>query len=327
MNNKLYMPKWNELHKDEKIKLIEEVLMNKDIPLKINRVETFTENNMTIETVVLGTENDEDTEFVFVPGMNNVILGWDENCVLSDEIICALKEDKTQEIEYYKSQYEEIKEEYEEDIKNAKKEGNEEKVKSLTEEMEDELENYECYLNVNFEEYIDEFKNIIVNSSSPVRNVNISPMIVERDLNDVSEYDSYSEFRKVLKKTIFSLPNEDEYEYLLTGGSRTLFRWGNSLKKELDSIYKIGTVSDENNKLYKPNKFGLYILFDSYMYELVDDECFYKGGDGGCSLCGGEGAIGVVPVFSTFYRPDISEDMEWEIDQDYCYYRRIIRIS
>jgi len=327
MDKKLYMPQWRQIHKDEKIKLIQEIINNKNIPLKINRIETFSQNSMTIETVVMVYENDENKEFVFVPGMEDVMLGWDENCELNNSIIQDLKEDKIQEIEYYTSEYEEIKKEYEENIKKSKKHGDKEKVKSLTEEMEEELENYEDYFNVNLDEYIEEFKNTIINSSSPVRNVNISPMIVERDLNDVSKYDTYNEFLESLKDTIFSLPSEDEYEYLLSGGKRTLFKWGDSLKRELDSIYKIGTISDEENVLYKPNMFGLHILFDSYMYELVNDECFYKGGDGGCSLCGGEGAIGVVPVFLNFYRPYISENIGWEINKDYCYYRRIIHIA
>ena len=324
MNKKLYMPQWNQIDKDEKRTLIQEIIDNENIPLKIDRMEVFSQNSMTIETVVMVYEN---SEFVFVPGMEDVVLGWDENCELNYKVVQDLKEDKLQEIEYYKTEYEEIKEEYEEDIKNAEKSGDTEKVKSLNEEMEEELENYEEYLNVDLDEYIEEFKNIIINSSSPIRNVNIKPMIVERDLNEVSEYNSYNEFVESIKNSIFSIPSEDEYEYLLAGGKRTLFRWGDSLKRELDLIYKIGTISDEENVLYEPNMFGLHILFDSYMYELVNDKCFYKGGDGGCSLCGGEGAIGVVPVFSNFYRPYISEDIGWETDKNYCYYRRIIHLN
>ena len=279
------MPQWNQIDKDEKRTLIQEIIDNKNIPLKIDRIEIFSQNDTTIETVVMLHEN---SEFVFVPGMEDVVLGWDENCELNYKVVQDLKEDKLQEIEYYKTEYEEI---------------------------------------VDLDKYIEEFKNIIINSSSPVRNVHINPMIVERDLNDVSEYNSYNEFVESLKNTIFSLPSEDEYEYLLAGGKRTLFRWGDSLKRELDLIYKIGTISDEENVLYEPNMFGLHILFDSYMYELVDDKCFYKGADGGCSLCGGEGAIGVVPVFSNFYRPYISEDIGWETNKEYCYYRRIIHIA
>ncbi len=180
MNKKLYMPQWNQIDKDEKRTLIQEIIDNKNIPLKIDRIEVFSQNDTTIETVVMLYEN---SEFVFVPGMEDVVLGWDENCELNYKVVQDLKEDKLQEIEYYKTEYEEIKEEYEEDIKNAQKRGDTEKVKSLNEEMEEELENYEEYLNVDLDEYIEEFKNIIINSSSPVRNVNIKPMIVERDLS------------------------------------------------------------------------------------------------------------------------------------------------
>lgn len=152
MNENLYMQQWNKIDKNEKIIHIEEMLKNRNIPLKIDRIETFSQNNMAIETIVL---KDENSEFVFVPGMENVTLGWDKNCLLSDEVIHDLKEDKTKEIEYYKSEYNEIKKEYGEDIENAEKNGDKEKVQSLTEEMEDELENYEEYFNVNLDEYIE----------------------------------------------------------------------------------------------------------------------------------------------------------------------------
>lgn len=323
MDRRLYLSQWNEIDKDEKKSIIGEIIRDKNIPFKITGVEVFSQNNMTVETVVMQFK---DSEFIFVPGMMDVTLGWDKSCIFSDDLIHDLKEDKLDEIEYYKEEYEEIKEEYEEDIKSAKENGNQVVAQNLTEKMHSELGGYDEYLNIDLDEYIESFKRIIINSSSNLRRVNINPMIVERNLNNVSEYNSYNEFRESLGQTDFTIPTEDEYEYLCAGGRRTLFRWGDSLKKELDSIYRIGSIEDSDNILCQPNMFGLYILYDSYMYELVDSECFYKGGDGGCSLCGGEGAIYVLPVFSTFNRPYVSKDTSWNIDKQYCYYRRILHI-
>lgn len=155
MDIRLYLPQWNEIDKDEKKNIIEGIIKEKNISFKIIGVEVFSQNNITVETVVMQLK---DSEFIFVPGMTNVTLGWDKSCILSDDLIYDLKEDRLQEIEYYKTQYEEMKEEYEEDIKNAKENGDEEKAQHLKEEMNDELECYNEHLNVDLDEYIESFK-------------------------------------------------------------------------------------------------------------------------------------------------------------------------
>lgn len=137
MDKMLYLPQWNEIHKDKKKSIIAGIIKDKNIPFEIIGTEVFIQNNMTVETVVMKYE---DSEFVFVPGMTDVTLGWDESCILSDDLIRNLKEDKLLEIEHYQSEYEEMKEEYEEDIRNAEENGDEEEVQSLTEEMNDELD-------------------------------------------------------------------------------------------------------------------------------------------------------------------------------------------
>lgn len=323
MDKRLYLLEWNKTNTEDKKRIIEQIINEKKIPLVIIGTELFSQNDVSVETVVMKYE---ESEFVFIPGMENITLGWDEKTPLNEGVIRDIKEDKAEEIETMKSECDEIREDYEEQIENAKESGNKEKAEELIEEMNDELAGYEEYIHIDIDEYVEIFKKKLSSSCSDIRKVTVNPMIVERDLISVSGYDSYSEFKDKLNETDFTLPTEDEYEYICTGGKRTLFRWGDSLKEQLDSIYKIGTASDDENILYEPNMFGLHILYDSYMYELVDDECFYKGGDGGCSLCGGEGAIGVAPVFVTFSRPCISDNIGWDIEKQYCYYRRILRI-
>lgn len=320
IEEKLYLENWNSSCKEYKINVITDIINERKLPFSIKKVEEFSANNMSVETVILEYE---DSEFVFIPGCLEVTLGWDSNtCKMGENLIKDLEEDFKEEIEYYKETYEEMKEDYEEQIKEAKAKNDVDAAKELIEEMNEELENYE--MDQTFEERLNELSEYIDISTSPVRKTSIKPMIVERDLHSVRKYNTYKEFREELKNTIFTIPTEDEYEYICGGGKRTLYRWGDSLKEELSAIYSIGTINENNDILYSPNMFELHILYDSYMYELVDDECFYKGGDGGCTLCGGDGTRGVVPVYSTFYVPTISENISWDIEKGYCYYRRII---
>lgn len=91
----------------------------------------------------------------------------------------------------------------------------------------------------------------------------------------------------------FRLPTMDEWEYLAGGGIRTLFPWGDDMSPYLveehdgddDEIvwYHIDTKED----LALPNFFGIIIGDDSYQMELIADGLGAKGGDGGCSCCGG----------------------------------------
>ncbi len=109
-------------------------------------------------------------------------------------------------------------------------------------------------------------------------------------------------YHKVNKKQVcdmiekeggFRLPTMDEWEYLASGGKRTLFPWGDDMEpyivvdKEDDEddeeYFEIHTKGD----LQKPNFFGIVIGDDSYCMELIADGLGAKGGDGGCSCCGG----------------------------------------
>ena len=130
----------------------------------------------------------------------------------------------------------------------------------------------------------------------------------------------------------FSLPTEDEWEYLCGGGSRTLFRWGDSFDYSMKlHHFEACSPKDAPYTLEEPNQFGLSIAYDPYRMEVVEgSEHFIKGGDGGCNICGGMGiAVGYLPV-STYFRRECPEENESEfrgdIGGDYTFYRSIVRL-
>lgn len=81
----------------------------------------------------------------------------------------------------------------------------------------------------------------------------------------------------------------------------------------------------EKTILEQPNMLGLFIAYDSYKNEIIDNISYTKGGDGGCSLCGGDGAICVLPCYTAFYRQPVNERYPGLSKNYYCY-RRIIRL-
>ena len=86
--------------------------------------------------------------------------------------------------------------------------------------------------------------------------------------------------------------------------------------------------SEEEYSLEKPNFFGIVIADDPYQREIVFDKGVfaYKGGDGGCNICGGLGeVIGYIPT-SPYFEND-PENIEENINGGFDFYRRIIRIK
>jgi len=157
---------------------------------------------------------------------------------------------------------------------------------------------------------------------------------------EIELYDdiSYEELCENLKNEGFSLPNLDEWEYLCGGGCRTLFPWGDDLDYNMNLLY----FSKEDNDKYdleEPNFFGLSIAYDPYKMEIIEaDELIFKGGDGGCNVCGGFGEFLGYLSCSPYYTQEhmnsinivddsIVNEYDDELDGDFNFYRRILRIE
>ena len=91
--------------------------------------------------------------------------------------------------------------------------------------------------------------------------------------------------------------------------------------------------------LEEPNFFGLSIAYDPYKMEIIEaHELTFKGGDGGCNICGGFGEFLGYLSCSPYYtqKPvgainivddSIVNEYDDELDGDFNFYRRIIRIE
>lgn len=273
------------------------------------------------------------SQFVYVAGQKNVTLGWDvESCPLGDGVLEGLKKDFSEGREHFYGQVEEIRSYYGEKIAKAQEDGDDEKAEELRAELEEELdcigdnEDYESW-----ESYFAKWNKHLSQCVSPLRAADIGDMIVEVDSRSLEEdAPSLAAAVKALKEGPFTLATEDEWEYLYNGGARTLFRWGDHLSDVLSEIFQVGSAlgdeAGEGSILNQPNMLGLFIGYDSYRCEIIDNISCTKGGDGGGSLCGGDGAIYVLPCYTAFYRHPANEQRP-SLSKNYYCWRRIIRLT
>lgn len=296
------------------------------LPFQYMGREFYHMNGIETETIRLKYQ---EAEFVYVDGKKDVTLGWDtETCKLGERIISTLREYFEWEHEEYIESIKEMKEDYKSQIEAALQCGNRQKANQLEEELEDETTYLKKEIYNTFDAFLCALHLHLRECLSPQRKADIGSMLVETDSHYISKDQTYADFESQLSQTPFCLATEDEWEYLVNGGTRTLFRWGDFLtEQELHEIFQVGCANAKSEQAYlvKPNMFGLRICYNSYRYELIDDLNFVKGGDGGCSLCGGDGLIYVMPCYTAFYRNRFKHDEI--LSSNYYSFRRILRLE
>ncbi len=323
MKEKLMREKWERLQTEERRALLEQ--MAKQYGLELLGEETFRKWGRETRT---GCFTGRGGEFVFVPG-DTVTLGWQEFAQGMDQA---------------------TREEFQEEMENIGWEG------TLTELLQEQMDPVHRAVigpmlvertlqTVGYEE-------VSLDDPRLTGNEDWMAEFQKAQRGECSQYtiaekvrftrtgdgwraglyhqDSFSRLREALAETGFSLPTADEWAYLCGGGCRTLYPWGDSFDYEMGLPYlepeERAAVSCD---LRTPNFFGLTIACDPYRDELTvgeDGALVIKGGDGGCNLCGGaDAAVGFLPC-APYFRQD-RDDPEEELDGEFDFYRRVIRVE
>ena len=327
----LYNEAYSLLPLEEKKEILENLA--KKYNMELLRFETFSKYSKSTFTAVFKYK---ESEFVFVPG-DTVTLGYEglpKN--LSNETLEALNSclDETEDLntvlgEYIRDNFSKLRKAT---IKPMLVERELQTVAWRKSNLE-ELKNFDSDL---LKDY-NEFKSSNYNRLTLDETARFTK--VGNDI-EIELYDdiSYEELCENLKDEGFSLPNLDEWEYLCGGGCRTLFPWGDDLDYNMNLLY-FSKKDNDKYDLEEPNFFGLSIAYDPYKMEIIEaDKLTFKGGDGGCNICGGFGEFLGYLSCSPYYtqKPvgainivddSIVNEYDDELDGDFNFYRRIIRIG
>mgnify|MGYP000895849322 CR=1 FL=1 len=328
---KLYNEAYSLLPMEEKKEILESLA--KKYNMELLRFETFSKYSKSTFTAVFKYK---ESEFVFVPG-DTVTLGYGglpKN--LSDETLEGLKSclDEPEDLDTVLGEY--IRDNLSKLRKATIKPMLVERKLQTVAWRKSNLEELKEY-NIDLLKDYNEFKSSNYNRLTLDETARFTK--VENDI-EIELYDdiSYEELCENLKDEGFSLANLDEWEYLCGRGCRTLFPWGDDIDYNMNLLY-FSKKGNDKYDLEEPNFFGLSIAYDPYKMEIIEaHELTFKGGDGGCNICGGFGEFLGYLSCSPYYtqKPvgainivddSIVNEYDDELDGDFNFYRRIIRIE
>ena len=328
---KLYNEAYSLLPMKEKKEILESLA--KKYNMELLRFETFSKYSKSTFTAVFKYK---ESEFVFVPG-DTVTLGYEglpKN--LSDETLEGLKSclDEPEDLDTVLGEY--IRDNLSKLRKATIKPMLVERKLQTVAWRKSNLEELKEY-NIDLLKDYNEFKSSNYNRLTLDETARFTK--VENDI-EIELYDdiSYEGLCENLKDEGFSLANLDEWEYLCGGGCRTLFPWGDDLDYNMNLLY-FSKKGNDKYDLEEPNFFGLSIAYDPYKMEIIEaNELTFKGGDGGCNICGGFGEFLGYLSCSPYYtqKPvgainivddSIVNEYDDELDGDFNFYHRIIRIE
>ena len=84
---------------------------------------------------------------------------------------------------------------------------------------------------------------------------------------------THEELEANLRKNGFSLPSQDEWEYLAGCGARTLWRFGDELGPDKVALPHVNQPKNPEFSLFEPNLFGLFIAFFATSVEFLGGGC------------------------------------------------------
>jgi len=160
---------------------------------------------------------------------------------------------------------------------------------------------------------------------------------------------THVELAAELERSGFRFPTSDEWEYACGCGAETLFRWGDHAPCDryptdispAEAAWRRQWVLSAG-KLERPpggfasdwefhrqaNAFGLFIASNPYKRELVAEVGTTRGGDGGCTICGGSGFfVGWLTLATSYFEEHACKhDVTEPVSTGYTVGRRVLNL-